>query len=348
VQSQKDRIGLNEKNDIAAKKIQISKKTASNKIRGVSVKKTLDVNLDDPIIKMQSTGQYFKNFGIISADRTNLYNRNEEYLNIQELSFNLDFIASSIMGGEIDRLILRSESSSLEEKVLYIKHDGNLYFLYGIFPDKQGYWFLQEMVKALREAQIGTNKEMSEYEKIELENLKRKLSSRMNNILKEYIKMGEVFTPKEIPMVDEDLRVDYFGMSFKSTGLISNIFGEELDFKLDFEVAEEMKDDIKESVITSKIEAIAAFTTANTQVIPLYLSVKLSFQKYRFLLFERMKNVDYYLYVLAEGNLKKYPTIRNQLVEIVEPFTINDFKGDLNPFLPLKESISGFFQMRIF
>jgi hypothetical protein len=97
-------------------------------------KKNADINLDADIIVFPKSGIFFKNFGIVTQDRIVLYNRNPTYNYIHELSSNLDYIASSILGGEIDRLVLQSELSESLEHILYLKSEGILLFcIWGIY-----------------------------------------------------------------------------------------------------------------------------------------------------------------------------------------------------------------------
>lgn len=330
------------------KEIEISKKLASKKIRGVKIKrKPPKANLNDKVVVVPTSGQYFKNFGIVTEDRITLYNKNADFSYISELSANLDYIASSILEGEINRLILRSEKSNAIEKILYIKENGILFFIYGMFPDKQGYWLLNEMTKKLKDANHGQDKEFKDFDKLELNSLSRNFDNGLKSILRNYIQLESVMTSKELPTVAETLRFDYVGMSYKSIGIISKIFGDDLVIEMARDVPPEQKDDLQESMITAQIEAIAANTIANTQAIPVYLSVRLGYEKYRYLLFEKLRN-DYYLYMLAEGNIKKYQSVVEVLVEMTDSVIDNPFKGDLAPFSKLKKQFIEFFQIRIF
>jgi hypothetical protein len=165
--------------------------------------------------------------------------------------------------------------------------------------------------------------------------------------LEQYTKaMSDVITDHQIPSVVDSIRFDYFGMSYQSIGTISKILGKEL---IDLKPGEDetVAIDLQESGITAMIEAIAANTIANTQATPKYLSVKLGYQKYRYLLFEKLPN-EYFIYMLAEGNLKNYASVVEMLKEMVEPYTHKPFRGDLRPFIELKKKITTFFQIRTF
>ena len=101
---------------------------------------------------------------------------------------------------------------------------------------------------------------------------------------------------------------------------------------------EETLQEWKESMVTAKVEAIAANTMANTQAMPNWISVKLGFQHYRFLIFSRVQ--EYFISLLAEGNLDfKEPIIneiKNQLGNVIN----HPFIGDLAPFKSIEKIIA--------
>ena len=328
------------------KPIKVSTAKPADRIEGVRIKppsSTVDFKSD--VIVIPSFGQYFKNIGIVTEDRESIYDKNENYSYLQELSINLDYIASSIIGGEIDRLVLCSDYSQASEKVLYIKKTGLIYFLYGQFPDKQGYWILNNMRKELESSLKGRN--IKNLSPIDWHELKRNFPKKIENILEQYAKTAtDVMTERQIPSVVDTIRFDYFGMSYQSIGTISKILGNEF-LKLNPEEDAGVAIDLKESEITAKIEAIAANTIANTSATPQYLTVKLGYQKMRYLLFEKLDN-EYFIYMLAEGNLVQYESVLEQLKGLVKPYTEKPFRGDLKPFIELKKKITEFFQMRTF
>ncbi len=328
------------------KRIAVSKASAAGTIKGVrkKVKKTV-ADLKQDVVVIPTFGQYFKNIGIVKVDRVPIFNKNKDYEYLLELSINLDAIASSIIGGEIDRLLLLSDLSNAVEKVLYIKKDGLIYFLYGQFPDKQGYWILNNLRTELYSSLKGRN--IKQLSPIDWHELKLRFPTKVNYVLEQYTKTAsEIMTERQIPSVVDSIRIDYFGMSYQSIGTISTILGDEL---IDLKPGEDEKKaiDLKESSITAMIEAIAANTIANTKATPQYLTVKLGYQKYRYLLFEKLTN-DYFIYLLAEGNLEKYGTVVEILKEIVEPYIHKPFRGDLRPFIELRKQITDFFQIRTF
>ena len=84
------------------KQITVSTASAAGKIKGVKKKvKTGIADLRKDVIVIPSMGQYFKNIGVVTENRDPIYNRNKEFEYLQELSVNLDAIASIIIGGEV-------------------------------------------------------------------------------------------------------------------------------------------------------------------------------------------------------------------------------------------------------
>lgn len=324
------------------KEIQVSTATASKQIAGVKVKKkNADINLDADIIVFPKSGIFFKNFGIVTQDRIVLYNRNPTYNYIHELSSNLDYIASSILGGEIDRLVLQSELSESLEHILYLKSEGILYFVYGVFTIKDGLFILRDMKKSLKDSLIG--KSITSLDKLDLVNISKKMNGSIKFCLEQYLNLSDIISDKEIPQVDDWIRFDYFGMSYRSIGTISKILGNDLPIDMGGQqLSPAQLEDLKESLITAKIEAIAANTIANTNAVPKYLAVKLGYERYRYMIFDKLPN-DYFIYMLAEGNLEKAKPIVAYLKELVAPITSTPFKGDLHPFLRLKDQIVAFF-----
>jgi len=130
-------------------------------------------------------------------------------------------------------------------------------------------------------------------------------------------------------------------LSSMSIGVISVLLddGEKLNVKVPGEFedpAEELE--MKESLLTAKIEAIAANTLGNTGAYPRWIAVKLGFQQYRFLTFQKYRN-DYFLSCLSEGNLKKIEEVEAKLEPILHHGMNTPFSGNLRPFNKLKATI---------
>ena len=317
--------------------------TASSKIQGVRkiVKKRAkdeEISLNQDIIKLKGNNEYLKFCGITTTDRTQLFASNKKWLYFLELTNNLDFIATSILGGDLDKMLLKSENSE-EEKCQFFEKNKIIYVIYGKFPDKKGKWVLEQMAKYFSD--IIRHKDISNLSNLDKYDLEKKFKGKLIFILKEYMQLQEVFSDQEIPYVEDWLRIDYVGLSSMSIGVISLLLDDE--DKLDVKVSGEFEDpaeelEMKESLLTAKIEAIAANTLGNTGAYPRWIAVKLGFQNYRFLTFKKYKN-DYFLSCLSEGNLKKIDIVEAQL----EPILINSlntpFSGNLRPFNKLKAQI---------
>ena len=132
----------------------------------------------------------------------------------------------------------------------------------------------------------------------------------------------------------------YLGLSSRSIGVISLILGNELKIDLPgkFDSPEEIAE-MKESLLTAKIEAIAANTLGNTGATPRWIAVKLGFQHYRFLTFQKFKN-EYYTSLLTEGNLEKLESLEEHLEPLISRVVESPFYGDLKPFNMLKRELS--------
>ena len=245
------------------------------------------------------------------------------------------------MEGQLDKMLLISEDTGEEEKCQFFLKEDIIYIIYGRFPDKKGKWFLEQMQKHYSELLHG--RKADDLKKIEKHEIELKFKSITRFLLKEYLKMQDVFSEQEIPYVEDKLRLDYLGLSSKSIGVISLLLGEDLaiDIPGNFDSKEE-EIEMKESVLTAKIEAIAANTLGNTGAVPRWIAVKLGFQNYRFLTFKKYKN-NFFLYCLSQGNLKKLETFENRIDPYVSHVIDEPFSGNLKPFNRLKRSLIQFF-----
>ncbi len=288
-------------------------------------------------------GEYIKLLGITSIDRTPLYCSNDRYLYLLELSNNLDFIATGILEGELDKMLLVTENDEKEKCQWFVKDD-IIYIVYGSFPDKKGKWLLEHMATNFSELIAG--KDVNNLDKLEKHNINLKFDGRTKFILQEYLKMQEVFTDQDISYIEDKLRIDYLGLSSKSIGVISLLLGDELYVELpgEFENKDEELE-MKESVLTAKIEAIAANTIGNTEAMPKWIAVKLKYQHYRFLTFMKFEH-DYFVYLLSEGNLGKLPYVETLLRPLIEQVVDKPFTGNLRPYNKLKKTLKEFFQER--
>ncbi|MFX0072164.1 MAG: hypothetical protein ACFFAO_13840 [Candidatus Hermodarchaeota archaeon] len=332
---------------IQPKEFETKKITLSSKLEGkVKIKEdSEDLQVVGDRIDLQK-GEYIKLIGITSIERTPLYCDNEQYVFLLELTNNLDFIATSILGGSLDKMLLITSNED-KEKCQWFQKNDIIYIIYGSFPDKKGKWLLEQMSNYFSELVSGKN--IDNLDKLERYDIKKKFDSIINFLLEEYLRLQEVFSDQDIPYVEDKIRIDYLGLSSKSIGVISLLLGDELNVELPgvFESKEE-EQEMKESVLTAKIEAIAANTIGNTDAMPKWIAVKLGFQNYRFLTFQRYKN-EYFLYLLSEGNLGKLEDVEAVIEPYIEQVTDKVFSGNLRPFNKLKSSLKELFsKVRVF
>ncbi|MHA1508913.1 MAG: hypothetical protein ACTSO6_09455 [Promethearchaeota archaeon] len=321
------------------KKIVTKKNTAANKFAGVRKKvKDKRISLNQDIIKLNGDLEYLKFCGITTTDRTQLFASNKKWLYLLELTNNLDFIATSILGGDLDKMLLKSENDE-EEKCQFFEKNEIIYVIYGKFPDKKGKWVLEQMAKHF--SYSIQNKDINNLNNLDKSNMERKFKSNLLAILNEYLQLQEVFSDQDLSYVEDWLRLDYVGLSSMSIGVISLLLDDE--DRLNIKVPGEFEDpaeeyEMKESLLTAKVEAIAANTLGNTGAYPRWIAVKLGFQNYRYLTFKKYRN-DYFLSCLSEGNLSKIDTLEAKLEPILNSGIDTPFSGNLRPFNKLKSQI---------
>jgi len=329
--------------------------TLSSKLRGkVKVKlKPLDISLETDKIQL-TKGEYVKLLGITSTDRTQLFCSNKNYEYFLELTNNLDLIATGVLGGELDKMHLISEEDNTEEKCQFYVKNEIIYLAYGRFLDKKGKWLLEQMannfeltIEKLIKEKLIREIDVNQLNKIELNELQYEFQKRVKLILNEYLKLQEIKgMDQEISYIDDTIRIDYLGLSSMSIGVISLLLGDELvtELQMEFENPEEERE-MKESMITARIEAIAANTQGNTGAIPRWIAVKLGFQKYRFITFQKYQN-DYFLSLLSEGNLGKVEQVEQLLESKIKEATNSVFSGNLKPFNKLRIGLEDKFKKR--
>ena len=313
-----------------------------SKVR-VKEKNDLKFSLSDDFIPLQQNNEYLRFLGITTKEgRNKLFFSNVRFKYLLELANNLDYIATSILGGELDKMLLLSKED-VKEKCQFLVKDNLIYVVFGNFPDKKGKWILEQMVKYYSE--LVRNFDVDKLTETERYEIERKFMGPANFIIKEYKRLQEVFTDKEIPYLEEWMRVDYLGLSSMSIGVISLLL--DSDGKLNVEVPGEFEDqfeeiEMKESLLTAKIEAIAANTLGNTGSYPRWIAVKLGFQNYRFLTFRKYQN-DYFLSLLSEGNLQKLDKVEGTIEPYLYHGIDKPFSGNLRPFNKLKTTIREIF-----
>ncbi|MHA1195206.1 MAG: hypothetical protein ACTSRH_03555 [Promethearchaeota archaeon] len=327
------------------KNFETKKITVATKFQGkVKVKRDkYKLTIDGDKIWLKENKEYIKLCGITSVKRTPLFCSNDRFIYLLELTNNLDFIATSILGGELDKMLLISENGT-KEKCQFFVEDGIIYIAYGVFPDKKGKWILEQMSNYYSDLVRG--KDVDNLNKLEKYEINKKFQGQLNYILKEYLNLQDVFSDQEIPYLEDKLRIDYLGLSSRSIGIISLLIGSEITVELPDKYENPLEElEMKESALTAKIEAIAANTLGNTQAFPRWIAVKLSFQHYRFLTFKKYPN-DYFLYLLSDGNLEKLEVVEKVLNPYIEPLVSKPFSGTLRPFNELKMNLKKLFERK--
>ncbi|MFX0075032.1 MAG: hypothetical protein ACFE96_06285, partial [Candidatus Hermodarchaeota archaeon] len=285
---QHDNGTISEPKKLTPKKFEPKSETASSKISGVRKKERSEkITLEDDRINLKGEKEYVRFCGITSKNRTPLFATNKRFYYLLELTNNLDFIATGILRGNLDKMLLESEENE-REKCQFFEKNGVIYILYGMFPDKKGKWVLEQMAKYFSD--LTRNKDVDNLDKIEKYEIEKKFSGNLLFIFKEYLQLQDVFSDQEIPYVEDWIRLDYVGLSSMSIGVISILLDN--NNQLDVDVPGEFKNEaeeieMKESLLTAKIEAIAANTLGNTGAYPRWIAVKLRFQQYRFLTFKK-------------------------------------------------------------
>ncbi len=317
------------------KKTNVASERFQGKVRVKRIEKKF--SFKDERIPLKGDVEYLKLCGITSTERTPLFCSNVKFKYLLELTNNLDNIATSILGGVLDQMLLITDKGEEDKCQFFVKNE-IIYIIYGKFPDKKGKYFLEQMANYYGELVSG--KDVNNLSKLEKNEIDRKFEAQIRAIINKYIQLHDVFSDQEIPFVEDKLRIDYLGLSSMSIGVISLLLGPELgvEFPGETKSPEEEKEMI-ESLLTAKIEAIAANTLGNTGAYPRWIAVKLKFQNYRFLTFNKYKN-DFYLYLLSEGNLEKLNKVEDYLDPFIEHVVDTTFSGTLKPFNRLKNTLA--------
>ncbi len=325
---------------IFEKKTTVASERFQGKVRVKREEKNFSFKDERILLKGGGSGgdeEYIKLCGITSTERTQLFCSNEKFVYLLELTNNLDNIATGILGGELDQMLLITNNDEEDKCQFFVKNE-IIYLIYGKFPDKKGKYFLEQMANYYGE--LVNDKDVNNLSKLEKHEIDRKFEAQIRAIINKYIQLHDVFSDQEIPFVEDKLRIDYLGLSSMSIGVISLLLGPELGVKFPGETeSPEEEKEMVESLLTAKIEAIAANTLGNTGAYPRWIAVRLGFQNYRFLTFKKYKN-DYFLYILSEGNLEKLNKVEAFLDPFVEHVVDSPFSGTLKPFNRIKNTLT--------
>ncbi len=297
-------------------------------------------------------------YGIVSKERIPIYYNNRKSKYILELTNNLDFISKSILSGTLDKMliILGNEDEGEEKKLIarFFEKNGVIHILIGNFSDKDSDWIFNQVSWFFND--------MVHKDKINIKKLanidKRQMSIKINiflDYIEEAVKLKVKFEKPNFNYIDNWLRLDYFGISSETVGVISLMldkedvlkFEKQKQFELDSEnnISEEEREkkeieiiDYREAVLTAKIEAIIAIILGNMKGYPRWISIKSGFQKYRFLSFKKLEN-RFFLYCITEGNIEKLESLESSLDLHLKDVVSNRFTSSLKIFNEMKNKI---------
>ena len=297
-------------------------------------------------------------YGIVSKERIPIYYNNRKSKYILELTNNLDFISKSILSGTLDKMliILGNEDEGEEKKLIarFFEKNGVIHILIGNFSDKDSDWIFNQVSWFFND--------MVHKDKINIKKLanidKRQMSIKINiflDYIEEAVELKVKFEKPNFNYIDNWLRLDYFGISSETVGVISLMldkedvlkFEKQKQFELDSEnnISEEEREkkeieiiDYREAVLTAKIEAIIAIVLGNMKGYPRWISIKSGFQKYRFLSFKKLEN-RFFLYCITEGNIEKLESLESSLDLHLKDVVSNRFTSSLKIFNEMKNKI---------
>lgn len=303
--------------------------------------KVTRLQVDEEKIPLGKSGEYIKFIGIISKNRDELFSLNKIFTYLLDLAVNLEYISTSILSGKLDRMLLTSLDKTEKEFCYFSEENELIFVIYGRIPEKKAQWLLSQIKISVKDY-LG-KKSTDEFSKLEKYELSIKFRKKIKFLLESILELQDVFTEKPLKIESSGLRVDYFGLSYQSIGVISKMITNSLTLEDLPPIPDSQTDDfedrmeLQEAVITAKVEAIAANIYANTLMTPDWISVKLGFQHYRFIFFSRIH--DYYISLLADGNLESRHQLFNLLTPILDSITKQPFMGVLTPYSEITPQI---------
>lgn len=313
--------------DNAQRQTESISRTPSSEIDGVNTK----AEENDGYI----TDEYIKFYGITSLEMNHIFSSNEKFEYLLDLTHNLNFLANGFLGGVLDKMLLISENKK-EDKCLFLEKNNFIYVICGMFTEKKGKLILNQL--SLDYDSLIRNRD------VDSSKITTKLK-RFQNFIEEKLGRDKILTNKEIPYLDDWLRVDYIGLSYISTGVVSLLLDEDQELKIDVPSGVESPEkerEFKEDNLTARIEAISSNTQGMTLAYPRWIAVKVEFQKYRFLTFKIYPN-NYFLYCLTEGNLNKIKDVEHKIEPLLSKVISQPFTGELKPFNELKIALKNLF-----
>ncbi|MCF2140925.1 MAG: hypothetical protein K9W44_12785 [Candidatus Lokiarchaeota archaeon] len=336
-----------ERNSLKIKDFKIQKLKIDGSIAKLKTDtKVTRIQVEQEKIPLGISGEYIKYIGIITKEREKIFSLNKTFTYLLDLSINLEYIATSILSGQLDRMFLASSDGKEQEICYFAEQKEFLFVLYGKIPEKKANWLTQQLIISVKD--YFHHKNINQMTKLEKYEISQKFRSKIKFLLETIIDLNDVFTSTPIKTLSKGFRVDYFGLSYQSIGVLSKMITTELKLKDLPPLSSVNEDDfddmieLQEAIITAKVEAIAANTFANTLMTPEWISVKLGFQQYRFIIFSHIN--DYYLSLLAEGNLELRKKIFSELTPLLMNLTNHPFVGILTEYSEAAPRIVEFLQ----
>ncbi len=306
-------------------------------------------------------GDYLKMMGVINLQsREIIFCSNDEYAYVLELGANAYDIATSILGGDLERVLLeppKEQKMALQqlelpagqtpftfEEAIFQSHGSMLFCIYGVFF-KRPTVLLQELKRLMIDIFKGQVK--SDISPMERSEIERRKSSISGFIVHEYQKIRDVaLRQATVPTMENYVKLHYVGLSYQSIGTIALLLTPEgpdalpiKDMSFGGDTADGNFLDLVESLVSAKIEAIAANTLAHTGSFPRYIITKVGFDRYRLIEFLQLKN-NYILQILASGNVGLLESVLHQLIlPVVTPVTETSFTGMLTTHNEVKAKL---------
>jgi hypothetical protein len=306
-------------------------------------------------------GDYLKMMGVINLqNREVIFCSNDEYAYVLELGANAHEIATSILGGDLDRVLLeppkeqklafqRVESPAGQtpftfEEAIFQSHGSMLFCIYGVFF-KRPTVLLQELKRLMIDIFKGQVK--SAITPMERSEIERRTSSIAGFIVHEYQKIRDAaLRHASVPTMENAVKLHYVGLSYQSIGTMALLLTSEgpdalpiKDMSFGGDTTDGNYLDLVESLVSAKIEAIAANTLAHTGSFPRYIITKVGFDQYRLIEFFQLKN-NYILQILASGNVGLLESVLSQLIlPVVTPVTEVAFTGMLTSHNEIKAKL---------
>lgn len=306
-------------------------------------------------------GDYLKMMGVINLQtREVIFCSNDEYAYVLELGANAHEIATSILGGDLERVLFeppKDQKLALQqvespagqfsftfEEALFQSHGSMLFCIYGVFL-KRPTVLLQELKRLMLDIFKGQVK--SAITPMERSEIERRTNSIAGFIVHEYQKIRDAaLRQANVPTMEEHVKLHYVGLSYQSIGTMSLLLtprGPDAlpikDMSFGGDTADGNFIDLVESLLSAKIEAIAANTLAHTGSFPRYIITKTGFDRYRLIEFLQLKN-NYILQILASGNIALLESVLNQLIlPVVAPVIDKPFSGMLTMHNEIKAKL---------